>query len=574
MYDEPNDSDLVETKKKPASEQIFKFYEVYSYHVLLIVLGIVVVGAPIVYSTKIGRSGILSGVFNYDIKNFSGYCYPFTKPTFGEGYTDNVSGEGIDSVPESDDKNLIITDDISFYVSLQKCIKDTFKGTSSSTASTDATASPDTTASPNPTDTTGSPNPTGSPDTTASTSSIGGSPTGSDQSNDVCSVSYGKLIEFNYDSVKTLLTPSLSGLKYITQIQNLIQYLKLNSIITLSDEFATIYQGKATFFSYFFSIAYLIFVNLPLDIIRRSFVLAVILYDVVFGIIFNFLLIVIPSSLLENILLFLPPLLLLALPLTVFFNLFVKAFDLMSWVFVAFFIIYYLWVVAEYALFIFFSYSKAADNTDIAFFYMKIFIYLGGIIALVVLMIYFPAFFVTFALFIKQFSKIVMYYIAIAPLFFRATIVNREGDSEGDKKYSFLNYLLGILIYKRSFILFLLLLIFIYDLFLCKVISLSSSSMGTVFIFLIILLIFGYFNNTLIFDEAKKNSYLSSYAINYFTEKGLKKNGLIELTKEDYKQFSKRSTRKCNATFGETTVLLPMFDYPGYSVIDTTLSFI
>ena len=96
MQDDSHSNNLVNSKKK-SSEQVLNFYEVYAYHVLLVVLGIVLIGAPLVYSLKIGRSGILSGVVNYST---CGYCYPFNKPFAGSYNGHNYGQNEInDSIP-------------------------------------------------------------------------------------------------------------------------------------------------------------------------------------------------------------------------------------------------------------------------------------------------------------------------------------------------------------------------------------------------------------------------------------------------------------------------------------------
>ena len=107
MYDDSSENNLVENKSNQKINQIFNFYEVYTYHIFIIISGILLVGAPLVYNSRVGRSGILSGTFNYNLKNFGGYCYPFHKPTFGEGYSEDKENPGIEA--SGNDDNLLIT---------------------------------------------------------------------------------------------------------------------------------------------------------------------------------------------------------------------------------------------------------------------------------------------------------------------------------------------------------------------------------------------------------------------------------------------------------------------------------
>ena len=97
MYDDSCENNLVENKSNQKNNQLSNFFEVYTYHIFIIISGILLVGAPLVYSSRVGRSGILSGTFNYNIKEFGGYCYPFYKPTKGEGYDLDDTNPGIEA---------------------------------------------------------------------------------------------------------------------------------------------------------------------------------------------------------------------------------------------------------------------------------------------------------------------------------------------------------------------------------------------------------------------------------------------------------------------------------------------
>ena len=108
--------DLIKSKKKSGTDQVASFYEVYAYHVLIILSGIILLGAPLVYSSIIGRSGILSGVVN--IRN--GYCSPFAEPNI------SATSEPIEDINQmiyaigepANEDNFIIADQISFLQSL------------------------------------------------------------------------------------------------------------------------------------------------------------------------------------------------------------------------------------------------------------------------------------------------------------------------------------------------------------------------------------------------------------------------------------------------------------------------
>jgi hypothetical protein len=604
MNEEVNDNEAIDSKKKQASEQVLSFYEVYTYHVMKIICGIIFVGVPLIYSLKIGRSGILSGVLNY---KSSGYCSPFNKPSVsnaGKPYNKNselnkyVQPESIPNNEGSYD-NTIITDDISFYVSLQQCINDAFKSSSEEETP--------------------------------------------DSNDSVCKISYGKLIEFKYeDNVTNMLSSTNPFLNKWIQLQNWIQYTIMDPVPSLSDQVMTKWNyakngTDATIITYLLSISYLLFINFPLDVFRRLLVLAIVLYDFVFGYIINIFTYYtfIPYSFFEIVLLFLPSLLMLALPIPTFFNLFYYIFKSISYFFVLCFIVYYFFTIGIYIVYIAKSYSEAAKKVDIAFSIMKLFIYIGAIIIILVLIFQTPLLLPGLCIIVQLISIFIMLYISILPLTFKAVIksggdsggkssmdsgmdsgMESSGDSIGEpiskssddsigepiskssdatiskssddsigepisksigdsrgggssstKQYSFLSCIRGLK-YKQSYILLLLLIVFIYDLFSCNVVSLSGGSLGTVFIFLIILLIFSYFNNTLLFKDTAKNGFLSSYAINSYKEEALQNSNMTEITKEMYKKYSKttRVTYDCNASFSESTTVLPSYQYSSFSI--------
>jgi len=567
MQDEANDSDLVDSKKKQASEQVISFYEVYTYHVLQIICGIIFIGVPLIYSLKIGRSGILSGVLNFST---SGYCSPFNKPFISNGnksYNRNNIGDAVEAIPTPDDDNTIITDDISFYVSLQQCIKDTFKFSSDQTEDVNPEEIKSVDGNPEGDNPKG-----GNPE---SDNPEGDNPEGD---NSVCKITYGKLIKFTYDdNVVEMLSSSYAMINKWLQMQNWIQYIKMEPVPSLSDQVITDWNkaknnDDPNILTYVSSILYMIFINFPLDTFRRLLVLAIVLYDLVFGFIINIFTywLCIPYSFFEILLLFLPSLLLLALPLPTFFSLIYNIFKFVSYLFICCFTLYYIYIVVAYIIYIAKSYSKAADKVDMAFYIMKIFIYIGAIIIIILLIVQMPLLLPGLCITVQSISIFIMIFILILPLFFKAKIIN-----EPSKKYSFISCIRGLK-YKQSYILLLLLLVFIYDLFTCKVVSLGGGSLGSIFLFLIILLIFSYFNNTLIHQDSKKNGFLSSYAINSFKEEALKNNDMIEITKEKYEKYSKsnRITYNCSAEFGDSTTLLDSYNYGSYSIGGIAISVI
>ena len=90
--------------------------------------------------------------------------------------------------------------------------------------------------------------------------------------------------------------------------------------------------------------------------------------------------------------------------------------------------------------------------------------------------------------------------IFIFCLFFKAKEARQEGneykiDDSTTNTYSYLTFLKGLQ-YKQSWILLLLLIVFLYDLLQCKVISLDSMTLGIILVMLIIFMFGGYFTNT------------------------------------------------------------------------------
>jgi len=166
-----------------------------------------------------------------------------------------------------------------------------------------------------------------------------------------------------------------------------------------------------------------------------------------------------------------------------------------------------------------------------------------------------------------------MFIIFIFPLFFTAKIATKENESSDfvltDKTYSYLTYLKGLK-YKQTAILVLLLVVFIYDLINCKVISINSgNSMGTMFLFIILLFICGYFNNTLIYtkpDEIKKNGMFSRFAINSYKVDSLNKDDMFKMSKEEYKDYMYRQVLKCEARFGDSSNIKEKFNFPAFNL--------
>ena len=531
MSDEPTGNDettnLIDSKKRPASEQVLSFYEVYAYHVFIIIASIILFGAPLVYNSLIGRSGILSGIVN--LRN--GYCSPFAEPNPEKKNDIEEINKFIYATGDpSNDDNYIIADQISFLQSLNACIKNTFKGENND-------------------------------------KSEGEEPS-------ICSINYGKLIHFDYKkNVDWLLTPTNDFLKKYTQIQDLIQYLNINNdednpdkttFYSLSDEFFTLMYGKASIWTFIGGVLFFSFVELPLDIIRRLFVLAIFLYDVIFGSLFYYLTYIFPTSFLETSLLLLPSILFLILPMNVVIGIIYYILDFISLLFFGIFVIYYFIQIGLYIFFIFYTYGDAINKTDLVFYTMKLLLFLGAVIYLI--LVFFAAFalFFVYGIFVRYASFLIMFIIFILPLFFTATIANDNKD-QTEEIYSFKTFLKGLK-YKQTSILLILLIVFVYDLFYCKVITMQGTNFGTMLIFIVLLFICGYFNNTLInTDNPDKNGMFSNWAINYYKTNGLKNDSMIVLKKEDYKMYN-RKTLSCPASFGDSSDVRDKFNYEAFDV--------
>ena len=519
--------DLIKSKKKSGTDQVASFYEVYAYHVLIILSGIILLGAPLVYSSIIGRSGILSGVVN--LRN--GYCSPFAEPNI------SATSEPIEDINQmiyaigepANEDNFIIADQISFLQSLNACIRNTFKGENQEEM-----------------DENGEPS--------------------------ICSINYGKLIHFDYKkNVDWLLTPTYNFLKRWTQIQDLIEYININegsgnvpTFYSLSDEFFTLMYGNASIWTFIGGVLFLTFIELPLDIIRRLFVLAIFLYDVFFGSLFYYLTYIFSTSFLETCLLLLPSILFLVLPMNVVIGLIYYIFDGLSLLFFGIFVIYYFIQIGLYVFFIIYTYGEAINKADYAFYMMKILIFFGAVIYLVLLFLAATALFVVYGIFVRYASFLIMFIIFILPLFFTATIADTNKENT-DKNYSFRTLLKGLK-YKQTSILLLLLIVFVYDLFYCKVITMQGTNFGTMFLFIVLLFICGYFNTTLInTEDTKKNGMFSSWAINYYKTDALAKDSMIQLDKDDYEMYN-RKTLRCDASFGDSSNVKNKFNYEAFNV--------
>jgi len=558
MYDDSNENNLVnnlvENKSNKKFNQIFNFYEVYTYHIFIIISGILFVGAPLVYNSRVGRSGILSGTFNYKIKNFGGYCYPFHKPTNGENYELDENNPGIPA--SGNDDNLLITDEISFYV-YKKCIQNLFSGNTSTDTDTSDTNTTDTNTT----------------DTNAAEPKVGG---GSDDDvGPICKITYGKLIRFDYDYVRKLLVPSIKFLENFTRIQNLIQHLRLKEMgnfFTLSDEFVTLYyynkeKTGAGYFSYFLSILYLIYIELPLDIFRSIFVFAIILYNFFLGTLLKYISYIIPVSFIELLLLLLPSIILLNTSITSFVAMLYIIIGLFSFLFVFAFIIYFYYKLIIYIVFIFFSYSKSANNTDFIFLIMTAIMYIAAFVIIIIILLWSPFVCIIYAIIVYFLSFFIMIMIFIFCLFFQGKEARQEGDEykiddSATNTYSYLSFLKGLQ-YKQSWILLLLLIVFLYDLLQCKVITLNSMSLGIILVMLIIFMFGGYFTNTLIHKDTKKNN--SFTFINCYKEENLEKNMMIEINPDIYEKYRYTKGLTCDANFIDSTLVQDAFNYKPYN---------
>ena len=158
--------------------------------------------------------------------------------------------------------------------------------------------------------------------------------------------------------------------------------------------------------------------------------------------------------------------------------------------------------------------------------------------------------------------------IFIFCLFFQAKEARQEGneykiDDSTTNTYSYLTFLEGLQ-YKQSWILLLLLIVFFYDLFQSKVVSLNSLTLGISLVLLLLLMFWGYFTNTLIYKDKNKNK---SYTfINCYKEQNLKENMMIEIDPNIYEKYRYTKGLTCNAQFVESTLVQEAYNYPPYNV--------
>ena len=158
--------------------------------------------------------------------------------------------------------------------------------------------------------------------------------------------------------------------------------------------------------------------------------------------------------------------------------------------------------------------------------------------------------------------------IFIFCLFFKAKEARQEGneykiDDSTTNTYSYLTFLKGLQ-YKQSWILLLLLIVFLYDLLQCKVISLDSMTLGIILVMLIIFMFGGYFTNTLIHKDTKKNN---SFAfINCYKEENLEENMMMDINPDIYEKYRYTKGLTCNAQFIESTLVQDAFNYLPYNV--------
>jgi len=582
MSDDSSEQYNVTNKVNQNSNKIYQLLEVYAYHVLIIISGIIVIGAPLVYSSRVGRSGILSGTFNYNIQNFGGYCYPFYKPTSGEGYSEDKENPGIEA--SGNDDNLLITDEISFY-HYRTCIKNIFQNVATTTsnltsdltsnltggAPTDETPTAPTDETPTATTTDDIPRATITDETPTAT--ITTDDTSANYGNSICKITYGKLIRFDYEYVKKLLTPSIKFLQNFTQIQNLIQYLNLKemgNIYPLSDEFFTLYNFRkngigATYFTYFLSILYFLYIEIPLDTFRTIFVVALIIYNFFLGTLLKYISYIIPVSFIEVLLLLLPSILLLMMSWSDLFGLIFTILAIFTYFFVFIFIIYYCVKIIFYIIFIFCSYSIAAEKTDIVFILMTLLIYIGAIVIIILILLCSPIFIIIYSILVQFLSFFIMIMIFIFCLFFQAKEAKKNGDKyevdENSATYSYSTFIMGLQ-YKKSWILLLLLIVFLCDFLNSKIVPLNGKSLGIILVFIIALIIFGFFNNTLLYKG--KKSFIHHF-FNSYNQTELDKT-MIELNEDVYKKYRYTKNLKCEAQFIDTTLVQNAFNYPAWSM--------
>jgi len=116
--------------------------------------------------------------------------------------------------------------------------------------------------------------------------------------------------------------------------------------------------------------------------------------------------------------------------------------------------------------------------------------------------------------------------------------------------------------YKKSWILLLLLIVFLCDFLNSKIVPLNGKSLGIILVFIIALIIFGFFNNTLLYKGEK--SFIHHF-FNSYNQTELDKT-MIELNEDVYKKYRYTKNLKCDAQFIDTTLVQNAFNYPAWSM--------
>ena len=138
---------------------------------------------------------------------------------------------------------------------------------------------------------------------------------------------------------------------------------------------------------------------------------------------------------------------------------------------------------------------------------------------------------------------------------------------QNNKKYTFFTLIKGLR-FKQIWILLFILIILIYHLYKLRMIQFKGSYLFILVIFFLIIIFFGYFTNTLIFDNDSGEKYkndkgiiegkMSKYSfINFYKYSNLIEHGLTPHTHEEYKKDAKEKGKYlCNSKLGYTAQVL------------------
>jgi hypothetical protein len=138
-----------------------------------------------------------------------------------------------------------------------------------------------------------------------------------------------------------------------------------------------------------------------------------------------------------------------------------------------------------------------------------------------------------------------------------------NGNDENGNRYTLRDVIIGLR-YKQVWILSFVLIILLFNLYKWNIIKLNGTVLFTLLIFFLIIIVFGYFTNTLTFDDEDGDKYKNSHEIvdgklskasiiNSYKFSKLKENGLNPHTYAEYiSDKEKKDTYSCYSALGDT----------------------